>query len=254
MRAIGRCGTGLHPPNPALGDDGRHRMGGSICGVRASAWNSGVAIDGIALVWSVRCVAACGQNGACLARQGRSREWASAACWLPGLLLLPLTAVLPGSTGGEDKWPVLLCLLMVVSSVFAASVSLGVAMWAWCRRGTWAVVGTFAIWGLANAGSMMMLERGLFDPGADASSSSHPVAAVLVLSRWIGGFQPSDRDVLNQIMAGAMFFAAAAGVLFLAAIVGRKSEAWHEASGELKSVSVLARPRAGKLLRESTNN
>ena len=87
-------------------------------------------------------------------------------------------------------------------------------MWAWCRHGMWAVVGTFAIWGLANAGSMMA-ERGSSIRRADASSSSHPVAAVLVLSRWIGGFQLERPGCAEPIMAGAMFFAAAAGFCFL---------------------------------------
>lgn len=146
-------------------------------------------------------------------------KWASAARLVPGLVLLPLMVAYSSSGPYSDEWPAVLILPAFMLSISLATVSLGVAIWAWCRHRVGAVVCTLAIWGCTHTGWIAMQDAILFDASGAVLASCHPFSGVATVTLWISGIRASNPDVLAWTLVASADYATAAGLLFVVALL-----------------------------------
>ena len=181
-------------------------------------------------------------------------KWASAARPVPAILLLPLLVACYASRALAGDVVALLILVVFMLSISLATVSLGVAIWAWCRRRVWAVILTVMIWGLANTGWVMLGGVGVLDPGEPFLTSVIPFSGVAALVQWMNVTFASDVRRLVWSAGASVGYAAAAAVLFFAA----KAACHPRVRGRLDAPGRTPHPRfdqpAEKKLQPTTNN
>ncbi len=143
-------------------------------------------------------------------------KWVSAGRLVPGMLVFPFMAAFFAHSFYSDDWPSLVILLVYMLCLSLLAVSLGVAIFAWCRRGDWAVVITVAVWLIAN--TSWFGNVGLTDPRIFAFSLSDPFSGVTTLTLWMNGAGMAGFPVLAWAMAASIIYTALAGSFFLLAM------------------------------------
>ncbi len=148
-------------------------------------------------------------------------KWVSAGRLVPGVIIFPMMAAFFARGLHSDDWPSLVILLVYMLCVSFLAVSLGVAIFALCRRKLWAVVITVAVWLIANTSWFGNI--GLTDPRNLAFSLSDPFSGVTTLTLWMNGAGMAGFPLLAWAIAASVIYAALAGLLFLAARAARHS-------------------------------
>ena len=146
-------------------------------------------------------------------------KWARAARLIPGVLMVPLMIAFSCSGPYSVEMTPIVILLFFMLGASLAAVSLGVAMFAWFNRGAWALGITALLWALLNTASMAFGTDGLLDPNNLAFSSSHPFTGVAAICMWISEQGIRDPRVLTWALISSLAYAAAAGILLLAAVL-----------------------------------
>jgi len=145
-------------------------------------------------------------------------RWAAAGGLAPGIVVPPLLVACCSSGLRSFDWLPLVILVVFMLSVCAATVSLGVAILAWCPRGVWAVVVMASLWGLTNGAWSTLGNMDLLDPRNQALASCHPFFGVVTLTFWMNGTTAGDFRAVAWAIGASAVYAASAGLLIAVAL------------------------------------
>ena len=158
-------------------------------------------------------------------------KWATSARLIPGVLLMPMFLAFCLGDGYFIEVSSLLVLLVFMLGVSLTAVSLGVAMFAWCNRGPWAVAMTVLVWAISNAGWSFLAFAGLIDSHSALVSTVNPSLVVSRLLEWIIGFGVREPNTLAWALLAGFVYATFGGLLLLAAVL--TSRLWGSAGADV---------------------
>ena len=131
---------------------------------------------------------------------------------MPWVVIPPLLVAFQSNGPSSNASLALVVMLVFMLCVSTAVVSVGVAIFAWCRGRVRAVVFTTALWGLTHTGWIALGSGGLLDPQNLNRFSSHPFAGVITLTLWMRGLSaPATSAALAWAIGASSAYAASAG-------------------------------------------
>jgi ABC-type transport system involved in multi-copper enzyme maturation permease subunit len=151
-------------------------------------------------------------------------KWVAACRQVPAILLMPLLVVFLTSAPSTGNTVVFLMSVVDMLSVSFAAVSLGVALWAWCRRGAWAVILAISAWALTNTVGLALASSGGLDPSVSLRSF-HPFSGVTALAFSLNMTSAVLFSQCSSVAVASAAYLAAAGLLFVAALRSPRSAA-----------------------------
>ena len=144
-------------------------------------------------------------------------KWAVAGRVLPWVVLLPSTTAFCASAQSWLDWARFLIVFGFVLAVCLIVVSLGVAMFAWCRGGVRAVILMTVLWGLTNVGWIAMGRVGFRHQFDQAGTSGDPYFDLVTLILWTNEISANDFRALAWNFGASMGYGVGVGLLALVA-------------------------------------
>jgi hypothetical protein len=145
-------------------------------------------------------------------------KWAEAGRVLPWVVLLPSTTAFCATAQSWLDWARFLVVFGFVLAVCLIVVSLGVAMFAWCRGGVRAVFLMTVLWGLTNIGWIALGRVGFRHQFAQAGTSGDPCFDLVTLILWTNEMNANDFRAMAWIVGASMGYGVAGGLLMLVAM------------------------------------
>ena len=144
-------------------------------------------------------------------------KWAVAGRVLPWVVLLPSMTAFCASAQSWLDWARFLIVFGFVLAVCLIVVSLGVAMFAWCRGGVRAVILMTVLWGLTNLGWIALGSVGFRHHFDQARTSGDPFFDLVTLILWTNEISADDFRALAWIVGASMGYGVGGGLLMLVA-------------------------------------
>jgi ABC-type transport system involved in multi-copper enzyme maturation permease subunit len=144
-------------------------------------------------------------------------KWAVAGRVLPWVVLLPSTTAFCATAQSWLDWARFLVVFGFVLAVCLVVVSLGVAMFQWCRGGVRAVILMTVLWGLTNIGWIALGRVGFRHQFDQARTSGDPFFDLATLILWTNEISANDFRALAWIVGASMGYGVAGGLLVLVA-------------------------------------
>jgi hypothetical protein len=144
-------------------------------------------------------------------------KWVLAGRVLPWVVLLPSTTAFCASVQSWLDWARFLVVFGFALAVCLIVVSLGVAMFAWCRGGVRAVILMTVLWGFTNIGWIALGRVGFRHQFDQAWTSGDPFFDLVTLILWTNEVSANDFRALAWIVGASMGYGVGGGLLMLVA-------------------------------------
>jgi hypothetical protein len=150
-------------------------------------------------------------------------KWVSAGRLVPGILLMPLVVLFDLGGRSADNTLALVTSVAFMLSVSFAAVSLGVALWAWCRGSVWGVIVAITVWALMNTVGIAVGSLGVHGPSRSLSDSFVPFSGVTTLAFLLNVANDPDLGRVSSAVVATAAYVAAAVLLYVAAFYSPRS-------------------------------
>jgi ABC-type transport system involved in multi-copper enzyme maturation permease subunit len=160
-------------------------------------------------------------------------KWTVAAGVLPWVALLPLSVAFYAYAASSVDWARFLVLFSFILVACLFVVSLGAAMFAWCRGGAWAAIMMVMLWGLMTTLWIAAGRAGFRHHFYHAHTSRDPFFDVVSLVLWMNEISASEIRPLAGMIGASVVYGAGGGLVRLVTLprFGSANRSWSWLAG-----------------------